>query len=494
MQGFRSATSVLVLSTALLIGSAGGATAVADTDSSDSASHSSNSDAAGAENSASTASSVSVESLRDSVTASLDDLGSLLSREDDSTQLSANGIDTEDARDSVVAGAEADVAIDALVESELTGDQSIPDSLSTTVSEATAMEPEVAPEPVVSAPVVSAPVSRSGESGAADPVAAVPTKLTPKGGSSPTLTVVATAPKTASTGQGNPSGTLDPATATPPPTLAEALAELTVGMVGTSKTIVVTLGDTIATVVISMGDAAAAIPPTIKALPTSPTPISDVIALAEIIMDSVAESANAVIRFPSDLAANLGYGTIRPGTPPVLIGAISPRRQHMVLAEDGPVMPIPAVGAPLPAIAPQQLVDDVVARSAFAAQSPIAFAALAEPSQMVPASIPGMAGEWESLFDRAFGAMLVPLSLWALATGALPGLVGLLVVFGAGARVGYRQAKAGFALKVAGIARYAGPGPLGVVRSGSLVALHQRGVRAGGQRIARWSHLADQAA
>ncbi|MGB3673370.1 MAG: hypothetical protein WA988_02905, partial [Candidatus Nanopelagicales bacterium] len=83
-------------------------------------------------------------------------------------------------------------------------------------------------------------------------------------------------------------------------------------------------------------------------------------------------------------------------------------------------------------------------------------------------------GEQQSLIDRAFDALLVPLSLWALFTGALPGLAGLLIVFGAGTRVGYRQAKAGFAVRVAGIGRFARPGPLGVVRSGSLVTLHQR--------------------
>jgi hypothetical protein len=46
----------------------------------------------------------------------------------------------------------------------------------------------------------------------------------------------------------------------------------------------------------------------------------------------------------------------------------------------------------------------------------------------------------------------------------------------AGVRIGYRQAKAGFALRAAGIARFAGPGPLGVVRSGSLVVVRPRGL------------------
>jgi hypothetical protein len=58
-------------------------------------------------------------------------------------------------------------------------------------------------------------------------------------------------------------------------------------------------------------------------------------------------------------------------------------------------------------------------------------------------------------------------------------------VCAAGVRIGYRQAKAGLAVRVAGIARFAGPGPLGVVRSGSLITLHPRTARADRLRAAR---------
>ena len=57
---------------------------------------------------------------------------------------------------------------------------------------------------------------------------------------------------------------------------------------------------------------------------------------------------------------------------------------------------------------------------------------------------------------------------------ALPGIGGLLIISAAGMLVGYRQAKAAFTLRAAGIARFARLGPLGVVRSGSLVALRPR--------------------
>ena len=49
----------------------------------------------------------------------------------------------------------------------------------------------------------------------------------------------------------------------------------------------------------------------------------------------------------------------------------------------------------------------------------------------------------------------------------------------AGVRVGYRQAKAGFVLRTTGIARFAGPGPLGVVRPGALRVVRPEALSAG---------------
>src|SRR6185295_12712325 len=76
-------------------------------------------------------------------------------------------------------------------------------------------------------------------------------------------------------------------------------------------------------------------------------------------------------------------------------------------------------------------------------------------------------------------AGVLPLSLAALAALALPGAGGLTILTAAGVRIGYRQAKAGFVLRTAGIAGFARPGavPLGVVRSGSLVVIRPRALR-----------------
>ena len=81
-----------------------------------------------------------------------------------------------------------------------------------------------------------------------------------------------------------------------------------------------------------------------------------------------------------------------------------------------------------------------------------------------------------SFFPHGLSDLPRVASLWALAAVALPGIGGLVFLILAGVRIGYRQAKAGFALRAAGIARFARPGPLGVVRSGSLVGVRPRGL------------------
>ena len=75
--------------------------------------------------------------------------------------------------------------------------------------------------------------------------------------------------------------------------------------------------------------------------------------------------------------------------------------------------------------------------------------------------------------EHTLGEVLAPISLMALIAVVVPGVCGLLLISGVGVRIGYRQAKAGLALRASGIARFAGPGPLGVVGSGGLVALRR---------------------
>jgi hypothetical protein len=127
--------------------------------------------------------------------------------------------------------------------------------------------------------------------------------------------------------------------------------------------------------------------------------------------------------------------------------------------------PITTAGAPLSGTAIRAA--NVGSAPATSLKNQLSLSGLAPvPSGVSPATT--------SFLDHVVRSVLVPASLTALAAIAVPGLGGLLIVCAAGIRVGYRQAKAGLALRASGIARFAGPGPMGVVRSGSLIALHTR--------------------
>jgi len=58
-----------------------------------------------------------------------------------------------------------------------------------------------------------------------------------------------------------------------------------------------------------------------------------------------------------------------------------------------------------------------------------------------------------------------------MVAAALPGLLGIVIPTAAGMHFGYRQAKAVRTLRKSGIAHLAASGPIGVVRSGTLIAL-----------------------
>ena len=119
-----------------------------------------------------------------------------------------------------------------------------------------------------------------------------------------------------------------------------------------------------------------------------------------------------------------------------------------------------------------------IAPSTFGATSQVGRAS-SLPGMAPPASNGAIPMGVRSFLRHAYRDLPLPLavSLSALAAAALPGAGGLVILTAAGVRVGYRQAKAGFALRTTGIARYAGPGPLGVVRSGSLVVVRPRALR-----------------
>lgn len=79
---------------------------------------------------------------------------------------------------------------------------------------------------------------------------------------------------------------------------------------------------------------------------------------------------------------------------------------------------------------------------------------------------------------RGVVTALAAMSLWALLAAAIPGLGGLLAFAATGMRIGYRQAHARMALHTTNLAGFVRAGPIGIVRTGSLVAVHAPAARA----------------
>lgn len=215
---------------------------------------------------------------------------------------------------------------------------------------------------------------------------------------------------------------------------------------------------------------------TLAQVPTSETPLADLIEGVSLMVGGVVGAVVEVAKVPGNLVTLLG---VEPGdVQPPLIGASGAVVPTVHTPVDvpllGPVsqaqLPVATVGAPL--FGPAIRAANLGSAPAAGLKSDLTLSGLAPaPSGVSPAT--------KSFLDHVVSSVLVPASLTALAAIAVPGIGGLLIVCAAGIRVGYRQAKAGLALRASGIARFAGPGPMGIVRSGSLIALHTRTARPG---------------
>jgi hypothetical protein len=253
----------------------------------------------------------------------------------------------------------------------------------------------------------------------------------------------------------------------------------------------------VATVVNVVGS----VPAAMMALPTSPTPVTDVITTIQEMLTSATNAVVTLMQLPADLYSAYSLLSVPAATATTTVGGgVSPDANAPVLARRASqsleVAPIFLVGGmALPAdIAPLETLGDI-ATTGLRNQLPAS--GIASPAQNVIVQS-GLG----SFLEHTVSALFVPASLSALAAVALPGVGGLLIICGLGMRIGYRQAKALFEVRRAGIACFAGPGPLGVVRSGSLIALRPRavGVRQGralrvaGPDTSRAAGLQDQAA
>jgi hypothetical protein len=212
---------------------------------------------------------------------------------------------------------------------------------------------------------------------------------------------------------------------------------------------------------------------TLAAAPFSGNPIGDVITAVQILLTGLVNAVGEVAKVPGNLLNLLGFSNADGVRPPVFGNGGSVNRTATTPVGVRLVGNEAQLGTANTVAMDAPLFGNVVSASQFGGISPVSLNQDFATSGLAP--VPeGINPAAKSFLDNVVRSVLVPASLTALAAIAVPGIAGLLIVCAAGIRVGYRQAKAGLALKLSGIARFAGSGPMGVVRSGSMISLHPR--------------------
>jgi len=172
---------------------------------------------------------------------------------------------------------------------------------------------------------------------------------------------------------------------------------------------------------------------------------------------------------PSYVAPLLGTGATQPTDPSAVAGAPASAGGDTValLLEiiQHPSAPLGTTGAPTPPPLTASPFDLTAAlgHTRSASSNARAAADAAGPG--------GLQAFLESYGGLVIVAAAVAASLAALVAAAFPGLAGLFLPTAAGARIGYRQAKARTAMRTSGTARFSAVGPIGIVHSGALVTL-----------------------
>jgi hypothetical protein len=245
----------------------------------------------------------------------------------------------------------------------------------------------------------------------------------------------------------------------------------------------------VADVVAPVADVAApvadvAAPPNVVAsVPNLVAPTSDVIAFLQDVLTAGASAVVPLTQLQSDLFSWFSSLFGIAGAQPVVVGLGGADGAGLPAAADASVASqLPRVralagipGVPLAGNATGVATPEGIAASTFGATTQAVRASSL--SGMAPPAPNGASPMGEQPFFRDACELLLRASLWALAAAALPGAGGLVILTAAGVCIGYRQAKAGFVVRAAGIARFTGPGPLGVVRSGTLVVVRPRASR-----------------
>lgn len=217
-------------------------------------------------------------------------------------------------------------------------------------------------------------------------------------------------------------------------------------------------------------EASAAVPAEASAAVATPTFREAVVYLLRILA-SAKNFVDAILQLPAEFRAALGIPWITPGISGYHALMSTPNVALLNLL----VASLSQAGSPSPgsALAVHRSgieVDGGITLLTTQRRQPVptALAAPAPPHRSVP-----------TVIKDTVAAILVTLSLWSIFYAALPGLGGLISFGAAGVRIGYRQANAGIALQTPEMARFLRPGPIGVVRTGSLVSVHSRSTPAG---------------
>jgi hypothetical protein len=226
----------------------------------------------------------------------------------------------------------------------------------------------------------------------------------------------------------------------------------------------------------------------IATLPKSPTPVDDFVAALQDLLSAVSAVTATLARVPAEIAALLGVPGRGPSpTDTAVSGGVGRSLDSAAASKAAKTLTVPTFPKS-PARSPQMIGGAASRGGLLGSPTPGAGVLTGSGDELsvsgpVPTT-PVAAGKSEdsSTLKHAVGAVFVAASLLALAALALPGSLGLLLVGAVGTRIGYRQAKAAAMLRPLGAARFVRSGPLGVVRSGTMIALAARRPRDRGRQ------------
>jgi hypothetical protein len=222
----------------------------------------------------------------------------------------------------------------------------------------------------------------------------------------------------------------------------------------------------------SVGTAVASVPGLLLSLPGSQTPVTDVITSLEEMLTSVTYSALPLTQLPADVAEILAARWYAPSAtfdrPGTRLASRTDNLLRLIQPSQSTSATTVSVSRSEPSTAGLSTID--VIKSANSMSHRVLPSVAVENTAKTIDTSP-------SFLKEAITALLVSVSLWALITAALPGLGGLAAIGATGVRIGYRQAKAGLALRTTELARFAVGGPIGIVRSDSLIVMRPRAIR-----------------